>query len=526
MTATSTMVPHEIGKSEVLYSEIASIILIKVDLIVKMVDEIKISLQQNSFGLYYNLMIESTKKMALTIIDSCNILLQIDLFKCDFSKSLKIINNYLDCFLKSLNLINDYQDQKKLISQIQVEINSYSQYFLIFSFNFIGIMEKIHKNKSNSNEIAFQFNRLGIESVLFNLSVNLESSNEFPYFKSKFTEIYKCYNIINKISQPVQVFKSFYGTGKTFCIPLILLSRSLKDDLKAPFCILVQPTSDQVDIKAKYFNKIISKYVRIETNIDAFSEMIKNNEESKYEQRIVLSIFTPFNLLTLIHNFNDKTKFYSKTRIIIDDIHQRSIQLDILIAKIAYLNHVSKSFSLPLNVVLMSSLISAPSLYPFHGTVGITSLIGHSIFEIVERNPIIGNSVQKINKEMQEIEHNKRKVIAELEAETKEWEEKYNNRGARPEDLEKIKKLEDLIRERTEAIEKVQKELKHYQSELLNRETTYNKVFNNKPQVSVLNALERKVKRDQMIAQVGSSTKLPPLPDSSDSSRRSTRPPS
>ena len=83
-----------------------------------------------------------------------------------------------------------------------------------------------------------------------------------------------------------------------------------------------------------------------------------------------------------------------------------------------------------------------------------------------------------------------------------------------------------LIKIERQAIEKVQKELKHYQSELLNRETTYNKVFNNKPQVGVLNALERKVKRDQMIAQVGSSTKLPPLPDSSDSSRRSTRPPS
>ena len=132
----------------------------------------------------------------------------------------------------------------------------------------------------------------------------------------------------------------------------------------------------------------------------------------------------------------------------------------------------------------------------------------------------------QITAETQEIEKSKRKAIADLEAETKEWEEKYNNRDARPEDLERIKKLEDLIKERSDAIEKIQQELKHYQSELLNRETTYNKVFNNKPQVGVLNALERKVKRDQMIAQVGSSTKLPPLPDSSDSSRKSARPPS
>jgi serologically defined colon cancer antigen 8 len=67
--------------------------------------------------------------------------------------------------------------------------------------------------------------------------------------------------------------------------------------------------------------------------------------------------------------------------------------------------------------------------------------------------------------------------------ENKEWEEKYNRRKGRPEDLGRIRKLEEMIRERTEAIEKVQHELKHDQSELMNRETAYNKVFNNKPQV-------------------------------------------
>ena len=117
-----------------------------------------------------------------------------------------------------------------------------------------------------------------------------------------------------------------------------------------------------------------------------------------------------------------------------------------------------------------------------------------------------------INKEISDIEAAKRQTIADLEAETKKWEEKYNNRDARPEDLERIRKLEELIKERTEAIEKVQQELKHYQNELMNRETTYNKVFNNKPQVGVLSALERKAKRDAMIASVSMAPTLPPLP--------------
>ena len=120
----------------------------------------------------------------------------------------------------------------------------------------------------------------------------------------------------------------------------------------------------------------------------------------------------------------------------------------------------------------------------------------------------------KIQNEIIEIEAKKKQTIAELEAEAKQWEEKFNNREPRPEDIERIRKLEQLIKERSEAIEKVKSELKHYQSELLNRETTYNKVFNNKPQIGVLSALERKVKRDAMMSSLSMTTTLPPLPNS------------
>jgi serologically defined colon cancer antigen 8 len=127
-----------------------------------------------------------------------------------------------------------------------------------------------------------------------------------------------------------------------------------------------------------------------------------------------------------------------------------------------------------------------------------------------------------VNREVHEIEAQKRQAIADLEAETKMWEEKYENRDTRPEDLERIQKLEELIQERSEAIEKVQQELKHYQTELMNREKTYNKVFNNRPQVTVLSGLERRAKRDAMIASVSmsASTPLPPLPGSKGGSPR------
>jgi serologically defined colon cancer antigen 8 len=69
-----------------------------------------------------------------------------------------------------------------------------------------------------------------------------------------------------------------------------------------------------------------------------------------------------------------------------------------------------------------------------------------------------------------------------------------------------------MIRERTDAFERVASELKRYQAELVNRETSWNKVFNNKPKVRMLNALERKLKMDQILASVASAPRLSTLP--------------
>uniref|UniRef100_A0A8C9G2F6 Uncharacterized protein n=1 Tax=Pavo cristatus TaxID=9049 RepID=A0A8C9G2F6_PAVCR len=70
-----------------------------------------------------------------------------------------------------------------------------------------------------------------------------------------------------------------------------------------------------------------------------------------------------------------------------------------------------------------------------------------------------------------------------------EMEEKYKNRESRPEDLQLISELKDLIAERDQLIKKLIEDKKFYQLELVNRETNYNKVFNASPNVGVINPL-------------------------------------
>nr|XP_020657825.1 protein FAM184A isoform X3 [Pogona vitticeps] len=76
-----------------------------------------------------------------------------------------------------------------------------------------------------------------------------------------------------------------------------------------------------------------------------------------------------------------------------------------------------------------------------------------------------------------------------------EMEEKYQNRESRPEDLQLIAELKDLIAERDQLIKKLIDDKKFYQLELVNRETNFNKVFNASPNVGVINPLVKQKKK-------------------------------
>lgn len=68
-------------------------------------------------------------------------------------------------------------------------------------------------------------------------------------------------------------------------------------------------------------------------------------------------------------------------------------------------------------------------------------------------------------------------------------EEKFRNRESRPEDLQIIAELKDMVSERESLVKKLVDDKKFYQLELVNRETNFNKVFNTSPNVGVINPL-------------------------------------
>lgn len=76
-------------------------------------------------------------------------------------------------------------------------------------------------------------------------------------------------------------------------------------------------------------------------------------------------------------------------------------------------------------------------------------------------------------------------------------EEKFRNRESRPEDLQIIAELKDMVSERESLVKKLVDDKKFYQLELVNRETNFNKVFNASPNVGVINPLIKQKRKNE-----------------------------
>uniref|UniRef100_H3DP92 Family with sequence similarity 184 member A n=1 Tax=Tetraodon nigroviridis TaxID=99883 RepID=H3DP92_TETNG len=76
-------------------------------------------------------------------------------------------------------------------------------------------------------------------------------------------------------------------------------------------------------------------------------------------------------------------------------------------------------------------------------------------------------------------------------------EEKFRNRESRPEDLQVIAELKDMVSEREALVKKLVDDKKFYQLELVNRETNFNKVFNASPHVGVINPLIKQKRKNE-----------------------------
>ena len=151
------------------------------------------SIKNQNYCTNFNEMIESTKSIINTIKRNRDYFSGPEIFNEDLTKSIYIIDKSYEAYLKSFSFIISSQQQEILNNNLQISINNFAKSIITFS-SIIKEISDLRFSKEISQDILDIINlRIGIESSLFNFAVNVKETNEDPFFKSRFVEVYKCY---------------------------------------------------------------------------------------------------------------------------------------------------------------------------------------------------------------------------------------------------------------------------------------------------------------------------------------------
>uniref|UniRef100_A0A8C5BNV8 Family with sequence similarity 184 member Ab n=1 Tax=Gadus morhua TaxID=8049 RepID=A0A8C5BNV8_GADMO len=109
--------------------------------------------------------------------------------------------------------------------------------------------------------------------------------------------------------------------------------------------------------------------------------------------------------------------------------------------------------------------------------------------DLIEMHAIHNRETQNMLSDFNKAQELLKDKITALQILLEGTEDKFRNRESRPEDLQVIAELKDMVTEREALVKKLVDDKKFYQLELVNRETNFNKVFNANPNVGVINPL-------------------------------------
>uniref|UniRef100_A0A3Q1CR07 Protein FAM184A/B N-terminal domain-containing protein n=1 Tax=Amphiprion ocellaris TaxID=80972 RepID=A0A3Q1CR07_AMPOC len=120
--------------------------------------------------------------------------------------------------------------------------------------------------------------------------------------------------------------------------------------------------------------------------------------------------------------------------------------------------------------------------------------------ELAELSAVHSRETQNMLSDFNKAQEVLKDKISALQILLEGTEEKFRNRESRPEDLQIIAELKDMVSERESLVKKLVDDKKFYQLELVNRETNFNKVFNASPNVGVINPLIKQKRKNEKTA--------------------------
>ncbi|KAK2956888.1 putative Zinc finger, C2H2 type family protein [Blattamonas nauphoetae] len=183
-----------------------------------------------------------------------------------------------------------------------------------------------------------------IEDKLFRIVFSPEKDN----WNTRVYAVYDKHTEFLTTPHPFLNFKSSTGSGKTRCSPFIFAIKALQDNLQRPIFIMTQPSSAIVADKIADFTRILGDSVVLTSEPHEILGLLRQQITKP-----VIALLPPFKAVKLLVKAEQKTlDLIGRTRFCLDEIHERSVDTDILLAK---LGEKCRANPFPLQVLMMSA---------------------------------------------------------------------------------------------------------------------------------------------------------------------------
>ena len=261
---------------------------------------------------------------------------------------------YVDKFFKDSNLKLIIKSFKNIIKFKNSKKKGRKDFKKFMDNNVKNVLQSISTYFNFMLPTQIPAQRL-IEQLLFKLVFSPSEDNTT-------TQIYSVYqmhdNFLFTQSSFVN-FKSSTGSGKTRCAPFFFAIKAHQDKLKRPFFILTQPSRSIIMEKMKDFKNIMrNTVILVDNHFEMITYYSKFQTNKKSIKKPIIGLFSPHSLLTLINKAEKKKiDIFPITRFCLDEIHERSVDTDVLIATLSErMNQMMKNNSnFPLQLLMMSA---------------------------------------------------------------------------------------------------------------------------------------------------------------------------
>ena len=180
--------------------------------------------------------------------------------------------------------------------------------------------------------------------------------------------------------EPFSNFKSSTGSGKTRCAPFFFALKSIQEGLKRPFFVMTQPGSAIIRDKMNDFREILGDSIELVDTVFDLEKRYRTRPEKP-----VVGLFTPHAVVRLLARASNRNvDIVSRTRFALDEIHERSVETDVMVALLA--EQMAKN-TFPFHLLMMSATPDPRVLETF-GHVHRFELKESQLFHIEDRRQV------------------------------------------------------------------------------------------------------------------------------------------